>query len=167
MKKILIFAFIISATFATAGDMPVTDVKISLDPPTEKERMLVNSSFSPTETKTYDKMVYTCTLRQVLKLPARDGGVRKKIYEPVKFTYTRENVRMTKELDKHIHFPVPVGLKELREKYGRLTFKFDYPVTVSHVKIEAYAKGEKVWQIERDMKKPERKKKTKRAGMMR
>jgi len=123
----------------------VSEVAISIDQPTEKGRIVVNASFTPTETAEYSKIVFTCTLRQVIKLPAEDGGTREKIYEPVKFTYTREGERMVKGLRKHIHFPVPVGLDELRDKYGRLTFKFDEPVTVSHVRVEAFVGSELVW----------------------
>jgi hypothetical protein len=123
----------------------VSEVAISIDEPTEKGRIVVNASLMPLETVEYSKIVFTCTLRQVIKLPAEDGGTQEKIYEPVKFTYNREGERMVKGLRKNIHFPVPVGLDELRDKYGRLTFKFDEPVTVSHVRVEAFVGSEPVW----------------------
>lgn len=138
------------AAAAVSASM-VSDVEVSIDPPTEKGRIVVNASFSPNETVDYEKIVFTCTLRQLLRLPDGEGGIIEKVYEPVRFKYARTDERMVKGLRKHIHFPVPVGLEELRDKYGRLTFKFDQPVTVSHVRVEAYAGGEQVWTIERDV----------------
>lgn len=168
MKRIMFMTAIMTiAMVCRAEKMAVRDVKVTLDPRSAKERIVVNAHFKPIETRKYERIVFECTLRQTLKLPAYDGGKREKVYEPVKFEYCRKNVRMIKQMKKHIHFPVPVGLEELREKYGSLTFKFDDPVTVSHVKIEAYSEGSKVWQIERDVKEPKEKKKSNRSDMMR
>lgn len=155
------------ATAVNAENSMVADVEIGIDDPTDKGRILVNASFTPVESADYDKLVFTCTLRQVLEIPAPDGGTIEKIYEPVKFKYTRANETMVKDLRKHIHFPVPVGLEELRDKYGRLTFKFDKPVTVSHVHIDAYADGEIVWQIDRDVAPGPREERSNMINMMR
>lgn len=167
ITRILIFAVSLLAFSSLAEEEFVTAVEVSLDPRTEKERIVVNSSFTPVDTVEYDRIVYKCTLRQVIRIPKKGGGFKNKIYEPIKFKYVRRDVRMIEELEKHIHFPVPVGLEELRDKYGRLTFKFDQPVTVSHVEITAFRHGQKVWQIERDVEEPKEKKKAKRASMMR
>jgi len=72
-----------------------------------------------------------------------------------------------KGLRKHIHSPVPVGLEELREKYGRLTFKFDEPVTVSHVRIDAYSGGTLAWTIDRDVDTPQAEEQSSMMNMMR
>lgn len=153
MKRLMTIVAVaaMAATAVSTENSMVKDVEIGIDDPTDKERILVNASFTPVESVDYDKLVFTCTLRQVLEIPAADGGTIEKIYEPVKFKYTRANETMVKDLRKHIHFHVPVGLEELRGKYGRLTFKFDQPVTVSRVHIDAYADGEIVWQIDRDV----------------
>ncbi len=149
----------------------IKDVSVTADPLTKKQRVVVNIRFMPAETKDYEKVVFQCTLRQIFEMPdaSKESGKIIKIYEPVKFEYIRKNVRMVRQLAKYIHFPVPVGLEELRESYGKLTFRRNIPVTVSHVKIIAYIDGKEVWAIEEDVRKVEKKdmEKTKRSNMMR
>lgn len=131
---------------AQAVQPPLENIEVTAEPPTPLERIVINVRWTPTRSVTYDRIEFECTLRQDVDWPARDGsGVIKKPYEPLSYRYRRETVRMIKDLDQYIQFPVPVGLEELRRSYGATTFPFDAPVRISRIRVTAYLGEERVW----------------------
>lgn len=167
MKKWIFFATILGTVAIMAGQSLLRDVELTVDPPTERERTVVNLSFTPTQTVRYDRVVFSCTLRQTISVPGDDGEVIERYHEPVKFEYVRKQVRATKDLRHHIHFPVPTGLDELREQYGRITFPMDGDVTIPKVRVTAFNGEEQAWQLDLKPKPSRRRSRSSMSDMMR
>ncbi len=165
--KNIIIAIALGAASLMADQSILRDVELTADPPTERERTVVNLSFTPKQTVRYDRIVFSCTLRQTISVPSGDGKTIERHHEPVEFEYVRKQVRATKDLRHHIHFPVPTGLDELREQYGRTTFPMEGEVTVPKVRITAFNGEEQVWQLDLEPKPPRRRSRSSMSDMMR
>lgn len=137
-----------AATSTHAGEAPVTNVSITLDPP-DAGKQVVTVRLTPTETRQYSQFVFDCRLRQEFDWPGNKGQTIRRTIEPVTFTYRRPDVKMVDGLDLHISFFVPVDIAELRTRYGRSTFVTNAPVTVSRVTVTAHSDEGPIWSFTR------------------
>lgn len=142
--RILALFFALSAA-AIAG--PVAEVELTADPP--GSRMQIHSAkFVPTQTRTYDEVVFSCTYRQIFTQPDGRGGTTTKTHSPGSpFVYREKNVRMVAGLDRYLAFRVPVNIEELRTQFGKTAFVTNAPVTVSSVTIKAMTGGKEDWKF--------------------
>ncbi len=114
-------------------------------------KQAVSVRFAPGETADYDQLVFDCRLRQEFSKLDSSGEMRRRVIEPVDFTYREDGVRMVADLDKHISFWVPVSYEEVARAFGEHTFVPDAPIHVSRVKITALRGGQPVWTLEGEL----------------
>lgn len=132
---------------ALAGAVGVKLVEVTSDPPVASGKQVWSFRFTPAQTRDYEQIVFECVLRQEYTRRGSDGSVRKVSAEPARFVHREKNVRMVEDLDKHISFWVPLGMRDIQQAYGKL-FQTNAPVTVSRFRISAIADGQEAWKIE-------------------
>ncbi|MCX7590116.1 MAG: hypothetical protein N2255_00665 [Kiritimatiellae bacterium] len=102
----------------------------------------------PGQTYECERVQFECVYHQ--EFPWEDVRGRKytKIYEPVNFKYQRKDVKFVNDLDTYISFRVPIGRDLLENAYGETAFAKGYPVTISRIRITAFAEGKPLWSYE-------------------
>ena len=122
-------------------------VEVALDAP-EKGLQVLSVRMTPGVTRTYDKLRFECVYRQEYDWTDSAGHTQRRINEPVRFAYERDDMRLTDDLDAHVSFKAPIATELLRERYGINAFKPDIPVAISRLRIEAVAGDATVWAYE-------------------
>lgn len=143
MRSLALF-FVLAAS-AFAG--PLAEVELTADPP--GPRVQIHSvRFTPSETRTYDELVFTCSYRQSFSQPDASGSVTNKTHTPgFPFVYREKNAHLVAGLDKYIAFRVPVNVQELRDQFGKTAFVTNAPVTIQSVKVQALTGGKEDWKF--------------------
>lgn len=144
-RALAVAAFLFAAGAAAAGGIKLVEVKS--DPPLPSGRQIWSFRMTPSETRTYDLIVFECVLRQEYEKKGSDGKTRRMVVEPATFVYREKNVKMVEDLDRHISFWVPLGREEIQEAYGKL-FQTNAPVTIARFRITAVAEGQNAWTVD-------------------
>lgn len=122
-------------------------VEVTLDPP-EKELQVVSLRLTPGTTRSYTQLRFECVYRQEFDWTDSSGKTLRRINEPVRFTYERDQVRLTDDLDTYVSFKVPIGMDLLRSRYGTTVFRPETPVAIARIRIEARSEETAVWACE-------------------
>ena len=128
----------------------IREVVVYRDPP-RNGLAVYTVRLTPTETRTYDYLLFDCQLHQEFMFTGTDGRRTLKVIEPVTFTHRERKVKLVAELDKYVSFRVPAEGEELRLAYGQFTFTTNAPVLISRVKITAFADKKPAWTFESDV----------------
>ena len=132
---------------AAALAQPVREAEVTPDPPGE-QKQIYTVRFAPGETATYDSLEFECRLEQPVPLPEADGRtvtVQHAIPHP--HVHRERNVRMVKDLDCYVSFWVPVGVEELRSRFG-LVVKTNAPAHLAQLKVTAVRDGRPAWTMD-------------------
>jgi hypothetical protein len=121
--------------------------EITLDPP-EKEQQVVSVRMTPGVTRAYTQLRFECIYRQEYDWTDSSGKQQRRVNEPVRFPYERDQVKLTDDLDAYVSFKMPIGIELLRSRFGSTTFRTDVPVTVARIRIEARDGETTVWAYE-------------------
>ena len=148
MKKTVLWMVVcLSAAGLCAGD-GIREVEIYSEPPDAKGLQIFMVRLRADKTHTCDQVVFDCVLHQEFPWETSTGEKKIKVHEPEVFTYRRNDVKLVEDLDCCIDFRVPVGIKNLKEKFGLTAFNTNYPVTVSRMKISGVISNAPAWSFE-------------------
>ena len=146
MRRIMLGGIVLAAVSSLAAPVKEWEAREEDAPVSGKQAVSVR--FAPGETADYDQLVFDCRLRQEFAKLDSSGQMRRRVIEPVDFTYREDHVRMVADLDKHISFWVPVSYEEVARAFGEQTFVADAPIHVSRIKVTALREGHPVWTLE-------------------
>lgn len=135
---------------SAAGEMqpPFLRVaEITVDPP-EKEQQVVSVRMTPGVTRNYTLLRFECVYRQEYDWTNSVGTAQRRVDEPVRFAYDRDNVKLTDDLDAYVSFKMPIGIELLRSRFGATAFRTGVPVTVPRIRIEARDGETTAWAYE-------------------
>jgi len=141
---LILFLTVISSL---ANASPVSEIEVTPDP-LKNGTQIFTVRFAPGETRTYEKITFDCTYRQVFPNPSSHQSSGNKIIEPAVFTYRSRDVKMVDSLDCNISFRVPIDVQKLQEIYGEHLFNTNYPAVVSRIKVTAFEKEVALWSYE-------------------
>jgi hypothetical protein len=130
------------AIAACAG--PVREIEVTSDPE-ENGQQVFTVRLKPGETRAYDALTFACAYHQEFVRQTTDAEGTKGANEPAVFTYRRKDVRLVDDLDTHVSFRVPVGLKKLQDMYGETAFHPTAPITIARITITASPATGKGW----------------------
>ncbi|MGQ9661578.1 MAG: hypothetical protein ACUVWX_04465 [Kiritimatiellia bacterium] len=130
----------------TAGEL-LREIEIRSEPEAHGHKDFMVRML-PGQTYECERVQFECVYHQ--EFPWEDVRGRKytKIYEPVNFKYQCKDVKFVNDLDTYISFRVPIGRDLLESAYGETTFVKGYPVTITRMKITAFANGAPLWSYE-------------------
>ncbi len=151
-RFLLLAGFTLAAASTRAQEeVPPPDwlrkVVVTLDAP-EKGQQVLSICMTPGVTQTYEQLRFECIYRQEFDWTDSAGRKLRRTHEPVRFTYERDDVRLTNDLDTHVSFKAPIGVEVLRGRFGNNAFRPDVPITIPRVRIEARSAGSAVWAYE-------------------
>lgn len=126
---------------------PVSEIEVTPDP-VKNGQQIFTVKFVPSQTYTYDKLVFDCTYRQEFPNPSSHQPTGTKVIEPAVFTYRTRDVKMVDSLDCNISFRVPIEVNKLLEIYGPHSFNTNYPAVVSKIKVTASDREVALWSYE-------------------
>lgn len=157
LHPLFAFALAVGAAVAIADDaapqtaaQPVAQptflrvAEIAIDPP-EKEQQVVSVRLTPGVTRAYTQLRFECVYHQEYDWTNSVGTVQRRVNEPVRFAYERDNVKLTDDLDAYVSFKMPIGIELLRSRFGTTAFRPDVPVTVARIRVEAKDGEAIVW----------------------
>lgn len=145
MRLSCFFLFLTFASIAHAH--PFSEVEVTPDP-VKNGHQIFTFRFTPTETYSYEKIVFGCTYHQEFPSQSSHHPTGNKIVEPGVFSYRARDVKMVDSLDCNISFRVPMDIKKLIETYGEHSFKTNYPAIISKIKVTAFEKETVLWSYE-------------------
>lgn len=133
--------FALLALFAAAtlrADEPayLTAAEVTFDPPGNDGQQVVTVRMAPGVTRSYDKLRFECVYAQSAPWTNSAGVVRSKTtIAPVRFSYDREALRLTTELDSYVSFRFPIGEEDLAKRFGPHAFRPGVPIQVFAVLV--------------------------------
>ena len=134
--------FLISSNLVHAH--PFSEVEVTPDP-VKNGQQIFTLRFTPAETYSYEKIVFDCTYHQEFPSQSSHQPTGIKIIEPGVFSYRARDVKMVDSLDCNISFRVPMDVNKLIETYGEHSFKTNFPVVLSKIKVTAFDKETVLW----------------------
>lgn len=126
---------------------PVSEIEVTPDP-IKNGQQIFTVRFTPSQTYTYDKLVFDCTYHQEFPSQSSHQLGGKKVIEPAAFTYRARDVKMVDSLDCNISFRVPIDMAKLIETHGQHAFNTNYPATISKIKVTATDREVALWSYE-------------------
>ncbi len=143
MKKAFILLLITISSAINAQYIKLIEITTEPEP---TGKTIYTFRFTPGTTEIYDLLTFELTYHQEFPFEDSSGKKYTKIHEPESFTYKRKNEKFVNELDNYINFRIPMSLELLKKMYGDRTFREEFPVTISAIKIRADKVGKKVWE---------------------
>ncbi len=120
--------------------------EVTFDPPGSDGQQVVTVRMAPGVTRSYDKLRFECVYAQSAPWTNSAGVVRSKTtIAPVRFTYDRDAMRLTTELDAYVSFRFPIGEEDLATRFGPHAFRPGVPITVPVILVSGLTGDHAVW----------------------
>ena len=120
--------------------------EVTFDPPGADGQQVVTVRMAPGVTRSYDKLRFECVYAQSAPWTNSAGVVRSKTtVAPVRFTYDRDAMRLTTELDAYVSFRFPIGEEDLATRFGPHAFRPGVPITVPVILVSGLNGDHAVW----------------------
>ncbi|MBM4143148.1 MAG: hypothetical protein FJ225_06115 [Lentisphaerae bacterium] len=123
------------------------EIEITSEPGTSGQNEY-SVRFTPGRTHACSKIVFECVYRQLVPRVTPEGERVTRVYEPVRFAYTRPDVRVVNDLDLYVSFRVPVDMTRLEAIYGDRTFNRSCKVSVDRMRISGFEGNRQLWSYE-------------------
>lgn len=143
----LLAFFLLRSSFCIADEPPyLVSSEVTFDPPGADGQQVVTVRMAPGVTRSYDKLRFECVYAQSAPWTNSAGVVRSKTtIAPVRFTYDRESMRLTTELDAYVSFRFPIGEEDLATRFGPHAFRPGVPITVPVILVSGMNGDHAVW----------------------
>ena len=138
---------LLPATPLFAEEEPfLASAEVTFDPPGDDGQQVVTVRMAPGVTRAYDKLRFECVYAQSAMWTNSAGVARMKTtVAPVRFTYERESIRLTTELDAYVSFRFPVGEDDLRRRFGNTSFRAGVPIKIPRILVSGIVRDRVLW----------------------
>ena len=138
--------FLLASAALAAEPQYLASAEVTFDPPGNDGQQIVTVRMAPGVTRSYDKLRFECVYAQSAPWTNSAGVVRSKTtYAPVHFTYDREAIRLTTELDAYVSFRFPIGEDDLVTRFGPHAFRAGVPITVPCILVSGIVGERTLW----------------------
>ena len=138
---------LLSAAPLFAEEEPfLASAEVTFDPPGDDGQQVVTVRMAPGVTRAYDKLRFECVYAQSAMWTNSAGVARMKTtVAPVRFSYERDAIRLTTELDAYVSFRFPIGEDDLRRRFGNTSFRAGVPIKVERILVSGIVRDHVLW----------------------